>query len=190
MTQKNELRAELRKQRRGHVAALPDAISALIFARPPAPLLNLIPENSVVGLYFNTPDEAPTAAYTRFFHEEGRAVALPRFANKSAPMEFAVLSDPYDYDDCEVGPFGMLQPSGEASAVIPSVVFVPLLGFTERGDRLGQGGGHYDRYLSAHPHLIAIGMGWDLQLCDTLPVESHDIRLDAVVTPTRLYGPL
>ena len=186
---KVSLRRELRAARREHVAALPDSVRALIFSRPPAPLLDAVPADGAIGLYFNLPDEAPTGAYTRFFHENGRTVSLPRFADRDAPMEFAVLSDPYDYEDCEVGPFGVLQPPAEAKTIAPPVVFAPLLGFTEQGDRLGQGGGHYDRWLASHPDTFAVGMGWDLQRRDTLPFESHDIRLNAVVTPTRLYGP-
>jgi 5-formyltetrahydrofolate cyclo-ligase len=69
------------------------------------------------------------------------------------------------------------------------VLFVPLLGFTTSGHRIGQGGGHYDRYLAAHTHVTAIGLAWDTQLVDDLPVEEHDVRLNYVVTPTRLYGP-
>jgi 5-formyltetrahydrofolate cyclo-ligase len=72
---------------------------------------------------------------------------------------------------------------------MPDVLFVPLVGFTARGDRLGQGGGHYDRWLAANPHVPAIGLGWDCQLVEDLPREDHDRPLSAVVTPTRLFGP-
>jgi 5-formyltetrahydrofolate cyclo-ligase len=73
--------------------------------------------------------------------------------------------------------------------VVPDVLFVPLVGFTADGGRLGQGGGHYDRWLEAHPETKAIGLAWDCQLADDLPREPHDRPLLAVVTPTRLYGP-
>jgi 5-formyltetrahydrofolate cyclo-ligase len=69
------------------------------------------------------------------------------------------------------------------------VLFVPLIGFTADGARLGQGGGHYDRWLPEHPGTLTIGLAWDCQLEDTLPHEAHDQPLRAVVTPTRLYGP-
>jgi 5,10-methenyltetrahydrofolate synthetase len=65
--------------------------------------------------------------------------------------------------------------------------FVPLVGFTADGQRLGQGGGHYDRWLAAHPDTVAIGLAWDMQLADELPTEPHDRPLAAVVTPTRIY---
>jgi hypothetical protein len=56
--------------------------------------------------------------------------------------------------------------------VVPEVLFMPLIGFTAKGDRLGQGGGYYDRFLAAHPQTIAIGMAWDVQEVDELPVET------------------
>jgi len=71
--------------------------------------------------------------------------------------------------------------------VTPHLAFVPLLAFTARGDRLGQGGGHYDRWLAANPEMLAVGLAWDSQLVDSLPIEAHDRPLSAVVTPTRLY---
>lgn len=65
----------------------------------------------------------------------------------------------------------------------PDVVIVPGLAFTAQGDRLGQGGGWYDRFLaSVRPGCRTIGVGFVEQIVDALPVEVHDIRLDHVVT--------
>ena len=77
----------------------------------------------------------------------------------------------------------------EAPALVPDVLFCPLVGFSERGGRLGLGAGHYDRWLADHAPQLAIGLAWDCQLVDDLPIEPHDRALDAVITPTRLYGP-
>lgn len=186
---KADLRKPLRATRRDHVASLDPATRALILHRPPAPLLALVPDSAIIGLYHATAHEAPTAGYARFFHEQGHALALPRFAHRGAAMEFAAYSDPWDESDCEVGPFDLMQPDAEAAAVVPDVVFVPLLGFTADGTRLGQGGGHYDRWLGANPGIPTIGLAWDVQLSEDLPIEAHDRALTAVVTPTRLYGP-
>ena len=186
---KTTLRAKLRALRRAHVAALDPAIRALILHRPPAPLLALAPEGAAIGLYHATAHEAPASGYARFFHERGYPLALPRFAHRGAPMEFAAWADPWNESDCEVGPFGLMQPGAGAEALAPDVLFVPLLGFTEDGVRLGQGGGHYDRWLAAHPDVAAIGLAWDVQKLPFLPREAHDRPLRAVVTPTRLYGP-
>jgi len=65
----------------------------------------------------------------------------------------------------------------------PDVVIVPGLAFTAQGDRLGQGGGWYDRFLAdVRPGCRTIGVGFVEQIVDALPVEVHDIRLDHVVT--------
>lgn len=188
MTSKSELRRTLRAARRAHVAAQPDAIRGLLFHRPPAPLAARIPPGATIGLYHAAPHEAPVRGYARFFHEAGHAIALPRFASRDAPMVLARHTDPYGETDCEPGPFGILQPDATAQVMVPDVMFVPLLGFTDSCERLGQGGGHYDRWLGEHPGLLTIGLAWDVQLCADLPLEPHDVPLDAVVTPTRIYG--
>lgn len=189
MTDKAEIREQLRQLRREHVANLPGATRALLFRRPPAQVMAMLEPGITVGLYRPGPTEAPTGHYARFLVEEGYTVALPRFETRGDAMEFACHTDPFGESDLETGPFGIMQPRGDAERVDPAVVFVPLLGFTGNGDRIGQGGGHYDRWLAAHPDAMAIGMAWDAQKLDTLPTEPHDIPMRAVVTPTRLYGP-
>lgn len=186
---KHNIRKNLRAARRDHVAALDERTGALLFLRPPRPLLEVVAAQSIIGLYNATAHEAPASGYARFFAEQGHSLALPRFAHREGAMEFARFADPYAESDLESGPLGLFQPSADAEAVEPDVLFVPLLGFTADGHRIGQGGGHYDRYLSAHPQATAIGLAWDAQLVDKLPIEEHDMRLHYVVTPTRLYGP-
>ena len=190
MLNKDELRRTLRAARRAHVEAQPQAIRRLLFHRPPASLVSQIASDAVIGLYHAGPFEAPAAGYARFFHDAGHTIALPHFAAPDAAMIFRRHTDPYGESDLVAGPFGMLQPDSDADAdaVIPDVLFVPLVGFTAHGERLGQGGGHYDRWLAEHPGRLAIGLAWDAQACDSLPTEPHDRRLDAVITPTRIYG--
>lgn len=185
---KSELRKQLRLARREHVAAQPEAIRALLFHRPPKPLLDKIAPDAVIGVYSANRYEAPASGYGKFFHEHGHRITLPYFQSRDAGMEFREHSDPYAESDLASGPHKVAQPSETAEPIAPDVLFVPLIGFTPSGERLGQGGGHYDRWLAEHPGRIAIGLAWDVQLCDSLPTEPHDIALDAVVTPTRIYG--
>lgn len=190
MKSKTDLRKQLRKLRREHVAAQPAAIRALLFNRPPAPLLDLIANDAVIALYHANSDEAPTASYSKFFYERGHRIALPRFASRTSAMEFAEHTDPFGQSDLIAAPFGERQPDDEAVTVEPDVLFIPLLAFTAHGARLGQGGGHYDRWLAAHTGKTKVGLAWDMQRVDDLPQEPHDHKLDAIVTPTRMYGPL
>ncbi|MGB7408917.1 MAG: 5-formyltetrahydrofolate cyclo-ligase [Pontixanthobacter sp.] len=183
------LRARMRKRRRSHVDAIPETVRALLFKRPPGPLAAIVPPGATVGVYHATAYEAPCAAYARYFMDEGHVVALPRIGEDDGIMQFATFTDPYGESDLELGPHEISQPVAGAKAVVPDVIFAPMLAFTEKGERLGQGGGYYDRWFAAHAGTLAIGMGWDCQMVDELPTEKHDARLDAVITPTRMYGP-
>jgi len=187
LDEKQALRARLRAARRAHVAALPASMRGLVFLRPPSPVAALVPEGSIVGLYHAVGAEAPAGGYARWLLENGRSLALPWFANRESPMQFRRWADPFNDSDLEPGPWGALQPCAAADELTPGTVFVPLLGFTAAGVRLGQGGGHYDRWLEANPQTMALGLGWDCQLCDSLPIEPHDVHLRGVITPTRFY---
>ncbi len=188
MDDKQQLRARLKGLRRAHVAALPPQTSRLLFLRPPAPVVGAVPASAVIGLYVASADEAPTKGYARWFHENGYQLALPWFASRDSAMTFRAWAAPYDDSALVPGPFGQRQPVADAAELTPAVVFVPLIGFTAQLERLGQGGGHYDRWLAAHPEARAIGLAWDSQHVEELPLEPHDRPLAAVITPTRLYG--
>lgn len=93
--------------------------------------------------------------------------------------------------------FGIPEPACNVTDVIPTasldVILLPLVGFDHRGNRLGMGGGFYDRTL-AHRHRWAsspslIGIAHECQQVDTLPVQSWDVPLDAIVTPGQIIRP-
>ncbi len=189
IARKKQLRDELRRKRKEHAAALPSEVSALVFNRPAGQVLDLVPEGATIGLYRSDEGEAPSRGYIKFFFERGNRLALPRVTTLDKPMEFRLHTDPYEESDLESGVWGLRQPGVAASVLVPDVLFMPLVGFTAKGDRLGQGGGYYDRYLAAHPQVVAIGMAWDIQEVPELPTEPHDMRLSAIVTPTRVLGP-
>lgn len=189
MTEKQALRAALRRRRSDHEAAIADAVRALLFLRPPTPVLDLVPDGAAIGVYHPVPGEASPLGYARWFAERGHPIALPWFAARGAAMQFRTWANPFDDAGLEKAPYGGLQPAADEPEAAPAVLIVPVLGFTAQGQRLGQGGGHYDRYLADHPTAEPIGIAWDCQLEATLPTEPHDVPLRAVVTPTRFYGP-
>ena len=72
---------------------------------------------------------------------------------------------------------------GDVDPVVLDVVVVPGLAFTARGDRLGQGGGHFDRFLPRlHSDCLRIGVAFHEQLVDELPTDGHDVAVDVVIT--------
>jgi 5-formyltetrahydrofolate cyclo-ligase len=186
---KKQLRAELKRRRAEHVAAIPETQRALLFRRPPAPVAALVPDGAIVSVFHEMDGEVPASNYARWFFEQGHRVALPWFAARGAPMQFREWANPFVEGSLEPDPYRAMQPPADAALLVPDVMFCPLLGFTSSGGRIGYGAGHYDTWMAANPPQLAIGLAWDCQLEQGLPIEPHDQPLHAVVTPTRLYGP-
>jgi 5-formyltetrahydrofolate cyclo-ligase len=83
--------------------------------------------------------------------------------------------------------FGVPAPPKSAPELVPNLVITPLLAFDRKGGRLGQGGGHYDRTLAKlrkERPVFMLGLAYAGQEVDELPHESHDQRLDAILTET------
>ncbi len=75
--------------------------------------------------------------------------------------------------------------SGEYATAPCDVTVVPLIAFDETLNRLGFGGGYYDRFL-ASVKTYAVGIAFDEQQCDVFVRDIHDIPLDMIITPTRI----
>ena len=61
-------------------------------------------------------------------------------------------------------------------------IIVPLIAFDDSCNRLGRGGGWYDRFLASQPHAYKIGLAYELQHLSVIPHEPHDIPLDTIYT--------
>ncbi len=81
------------------------------------------------------------------------------------------------------------EPPDGAPEATPDVILVPLVAVDCAGNRIGQGAGHYDRTLAAlrptRP-IVTIGLAWEVQIVEKIPVDPWDIPLDYVATPYRL----
>ena len=177
--QKRKLRADMRATRRGFVRALPASVRNLVFLTPPQPVRDVFGQSTCVGFYAAEEFEAPTQRYIEYAHDNGIDIALPYFGEAKGDMEFRVYAPD---DRLECGPMKILQPRGDARRVTPDTLVLPLLAFDAGLRRLGQGGGHYDRYLAAHPDTRTIGLGWTVQQIAHIPVEPHDCALGMIVT--------
>ncbi|HIA92173.1 TPA: 5-formyltetrahydrofolate cyclo-ligase [Candidatus Saccharibacteria bacterium] len=68
------------------------------------------------------------------------------------------------------------------------IILVPLLVFDKQLNRLGYGGGYYDRFLKHYPDAIKIGIAFDEDKVEVIPTEDHDVQLDFVVTDQAVYS--
>ncbi len=80
-------------------------------------------------------------------------------------------------------PYGVMEPRGAVFAEPQSVdlAIVPGKAFDKSGHRMGRGQGYYDRLLAGLP-ARKIGVGWDFQLLEQIPSETHDISMDRIIT--------
>lgn len=100
----------------------------------------------------------------------------------TAWFEWCVERDVLAHHPVVDGPDLRVAP-GDLDPTVLDVVVVPGLGFTRDGHRLGQGGGHYDRFLPRlRADCLTIGVAFAEQVVDELPVEDHDVTVDVVVT--------
>ena len=76
----------------------------------------------------------------------------------------------------------------EAEATLEEIdlIAVPALAYTAQGNRLGNGGGHYDRLLSAS-RARHVGLAFDAQIIEHIPTTEHDVPVDVVITEKAFY---
>ena len=78
--------------------------------------------------------------------------------------------------------------NSESQALVPDLLLVPGLSFTEKGERLGRGKGYYDRYLDKNKELKTIGVCFEAQLRESIPTNEHDKIMNFVVTEERILS--
>ena len=178
---KSDLRAEGLRRRRDFAQSLTPEARAATEADLARLVLPHLSGARVIGSYHPLKDEISPAAIVGGLGP-GQCFGIPWFADRDA--RFLWREGPAS----EPSPWGVLQPAGEAQALLPDVVLVPLVLADRRGARIGHGKGHYDRAL-AHLReggrpVLTIGLAWPSQLVDDpIPADPWDMRLDAVATP-------
>lgn len=108
-------------------------------------------------------------------------VCLPVVTGKAVPLVFRA----WDGGPLVPGPFGTSHPAETAETLTPHVLIVPLAGFDRAGNRIGYGGGYYDRTLQllrGMGPVAAIGLAFGVQELETIPAEPFDQPLDLIVT--------
>ncbi len=125
-------------------------------------------------------DSQPIAQRARAL---GARVVFPRVVAGDRRLAFARC----DFGDLVRGPLGANEPP-EGAPEVPrdeiTCVVLPAIAFSVEGRRLGRGGGYYDATLRDMA-AARIGVAYDVQIIPTLPIETHDATLDAVVTDAR-----
>lgn len=129
----------------------------------------------VVYLYADINREAATKEIIEYALGAGKEVALPKVEGDR--MSFYGIQS---LQDLKQGAYNIPEPVHSTIPSTPDIVFVPGVAFSYRMERLGYGGGYYDRFLTEK--VLKIGLAFDFQMYDCLPVEAHDIKMDIIIT--------
>ena len=140
-----------------------------------------------VLLYQAFRGEVDTAAIATAALAAGKRLALPRVIKEPRGLVLHAYSG--DPATLKRGAYGIAEPYPEwpvVSLAAVDLAVVPGVAFDPAGNRLGYGGGYYDRLLpdlrQANPRAVLIGLGYRFQLLPALPLDPHDIPLDGVAT--------
>ena len=97
-----------------------------------------------------------------------------------------MTANPYEGNDkMHRGKVGIPEPTTPPFEGNIDIIIVPAVAFDKQGNRLGRGGGYYDRFLKKQSHATFIGVGYDFQLVDEVPVRKHDQKMHRIILPSQ-----
>jgi 5-formyltetrahydrofolate cyclo-ligase len=138
---------------------------------------------NIVALYSPVQNEVDTSVILTDAINSGKRVYYPKLSFAQS-CSFAQIRSSAELVG---GPYGVLEPAG-SERLLPTdsdrvIVFIPGLLFDRRGNRLGRGGGWYDRALEGLVGRgVYVGLAYDFQLVKTLSVKSWDQRVHIIIT--------
>jgi 5-formyltetrahydrofolate cyclo-ligase len=133
----------------------------------------------ILGAYWPFQAEFDPRPLIDWMIASGSSVALPAVVDKKGPLEYRAWRPG---DKLVDGVWNIPVPERRV-VVTPQAVLAPLVGFDRECYRLGYGGGYFDRTLAAlSPRPLAIGIGFELSLIETIYPQSFDMPMDLIVT--------
>ncbi|HVO26447.1 MAG TPA: 5-formyltetrahydrofolate cyclo-ligase [Candidatus Margulisiibacteriota bacterium] len=178
--EKRAIRQRLREQRRALTAEAVEAAGWAVQEQ----VLRFAPYTAAVSLiaYITHENELPTAGLLRAAERSGRGLFLPRSTPPIGVVRWQTG------EPLVAGCGGVYQPADGRDTLpeVPGVALVPVVGWDATGQRLGRGGGFYDRLFAAlTTGITRVGLAYEFQLCPELPRDPWDIPLDYVITERR-----
>ncbi len=135
-------------------------------------------EAEVIGAYYSIGSEVNTSKILEFALEY-KVLALPMVDEE---IKFVRVNN---LKELVKGRYDIMEPRGEI--IEPDLILVPAIAFDEQGYRIGYGKGYYDKYLSKHD-CYSIGLAYDFQVLESIPHDSHDIRVNMIITDKRVIS--
>ena len=133
-----------------------------------------------VGGYYPCNNEIDDLDILNFLRKKRANISLPKI-RKNNQMDFFEWTNK---DPLKINKYGIAEPIS-AKKIYPDVIFVPLVAYDKNKNRLGYGGGFYDRYLEKITNIkkaLKIGLGYSYQELKKIPINKYDKKLDLIIT--------
>ena len=133
-----------------------------------------------IGGYYPYNFEVDLMEILTKFEKQNFIISLPKI-KKNSQMDFFRWSTK---DPLTINNYGIPEPTSN-QVIYPDILIVPLVAFDENLNRLGYGGGFYDRYIKRIKkikNVITIGLAYSFQKVKQIPIDKHDIKLDLIIT--------
>jgi len=132
-----------------------------------------------VLMYWSMDDEVQTHRFVERWYRD-KVVLLPCVDGDDLRLR------QYTGPECLVAgeQFGIGEPTGPEWTALDEVelIVVPGVAFDRTGNRMGRGRGFYDRLLKSTPNAVKIGVAYEFQMLEEIPVEPHDVKMDIVIS--------
>ncbi|MFH2106656.1 MAG: 5-formyltetrahydrofolate cyclo-ligase [Candidatus Micrarchaeota archaeon] len=139
-----------------------------------------IQKAKTIAFYLSKKDEVQTKSAIEILMKQQKQIFVP-----IVDGEHIRLVEFVSFDDLHIGKFGVPEPKTKKPAEKnPEVMVIPGIAFDKNCNRLGYGKGYYDRLLKKFK-LYKIGICFDFQVVDSVPVKDHDEKMDIVITDSR-----
>jgi len=138
-----------------------------------------------VMIFIPSPGEIDARQIARAAWSAGKRVAVPKIR---APGVMDAIEIHSLETDLAPGTMNIMEPVGNNLQVLGELdlIVAPAMAFDRRGNRLGRGGGYYDRFIDEHSGSLIFGLGFSEQLLDELPIEPHDRPVNLIATNNEL----
>ena len=137
-----------------------------------------------IGGYYPCNHEIDDLDLLNFLRNKKANISLP-IIRKNNQMDFFEWTNK---DPLKINRFGIAEPIS-FKKIYPDIIFVPLVAYDDDLNRLGYGGGFYDRYLekvSKIKKIFKIGLGYSYQEIKKIPINKYDKKLDLIITEKKI----
>lgn len=138
-------------------------------------------------IFLDMGSEVKTREIIKCALSEGKEVGIPYAKPKSREMVFIKIND---LDSLVKSTYGALEPVYDEKKILScdhdTIIIVPGNVFDAEGYRIGYGGGYYDTYIEKNKSMANIGLCFEEQICEAVPREAHDRRLDMLISDRRM----